>query len=117
MKKATHRIYISIIVLLMATNISLYIGKTGAYVEDPEPASAISEDSADAGISVKEKINLNTATIDQLDTIDGIGPATATKIIERREELGGFKSIDDLLSVKGIGEKKLSAIKECAYVS
>jgi len=58
------------------------------------------------------KINLNTASISQLDTLDGIGPATAQKIIDYREQNGGFNSIEDLKSVNGIGDAKYDKIKD-----
>ncbi len=57
-------------------------------------------------------INLNTATPEQLDTLDGVGPATAQKIIEYREQHGGFKTVDELDQVSGIGEKRLAALRE-----
>jgi competence protein ComEA len=59
-----------------------------------------------------DKINLNTATTEQLQTLDGIGPATASAIIEYRETQGQFSSVNELKSVKGIGEKKLKKISE-----
>lgn len=58
------------------------------------------------------KINLNTANISQLDTLTGIGPATAQKIIDYREQNGGFNSLDELKSVDGIGEAKFNKIKD-----
>jgi len=58
------------------------------------------------------KVNLNTATISQLDTLTGIGPATAQKIIDYRAQKGGFNSLDELKSVKGIGEAKFNKIKD-----
>jgi competence protein ComEA len=57
-------------------------------------------------------ISLNTATIAQLDVLDGIGPATAQKIIDWRKEHGGFRSIDDLKQVSGIGPKRFEALKD-----
>ncbi|MDA0181782.1 helix-hairpin-helix domain-containing protein [Solirubrobacter phytolaccae] len=57
-------------------------------------------------------INLNTATLEQLDTLDGVGPATAQKIIEYREQHGGFKTVDELDQVSGIGEKRLATLRE-----
>ena len=56
-------------------------------------------------------INLNSATAEQLDTLDGVGPATAEKILEYRTQHGGFSSIDDLAQISGIGPKKLEALK------
>ena len=56
-------------------------------------------------------VNLNTATEAQLDTLPGIGPATAKAIVEYRTQNGPFKSVDDLKNVKGIGQKKLDKLK------
>jgi competence protein ComEA len=57
-------------------------------------------------------LNLNTATPEQLDELDGIGPATAKTILEYREEHGGFGSVDELGQVPGIGEKRLASLRE-----
>ncbi len=61
-------------------------------------------------------VNINTAGIDELTTLPGIGRATAEAIVKYREEIGFFKSIDELLDVSGIGEKKLEAIRELVRV-
>lgn len=58
------------------------------------------------------KVDLNTATQDQLESLPGIGPAMAKRIQEYREANGGFKRIEDLMNVKGIGEKKFLRLKE-----
>jgi competence protein ComEA len=57
-------------------------------------------------------INLNTATADQLEEVPGIGPATAQKILDTRKSYGAFKSVDDLLSIKGIGQKRLDKMRK-----
>jgi competence protein ComEA len=57
-------------------------------------------------------VSLNSATAEQLDTLDGVGPATARKIIEWRTQHGGFRSVADLAQVPGIGPKKLAALRE-----
>lgn len=58
-----------------------------------------------------EKVNLNTATVEQLQTIPGIGPAAAKNIIEYRTKVGKFNRIEEIINVKGIGEKKFQKIK------
>jgi len=57
------------------------------------------------------KLNINTADIDELTMLPGIGVVTAGRIIEYRKEKGNFKSIDEIINVKGIGEKKLKMIQ------
>ena len=61
-------------------------------------------------------VNINTATLEQLDSLPGVGEATANKIITYREENGGFKSIEDLKNVKGIGDKKFEDMKDSICV-
>lgn len=57
------------------------------------------------------QIDLNNATTEQLDTLDGVGPATAKKILEYRAQHGPFRSVNDLARIPGIGPKKLAAMK------
>lgn len=58
------------------------------------------------------KININTATEEELDTLPGIGPSTATKILDYRKEKGKFKTIEEIKEVSGIGENKYEKIKD-----
>ncbi len=58
-----------------------------------------------------ERLNLNTATVEELVQIKGIGETLARRIVEYRDQHGPFRSVDDLLQVKGIGEKKLKAMR------
>lgn len=62
------------------------------------------------------KININTAIQTELETLPGIGPSTATKIIEYRKEKGKFKNIEEIKNVNGIGESKYQKIKELIKV-
>lgn len=106
-----HVFYIVIIAVLLLTNVAMYLGKEGRFnatadIDKPLPITT-TEDA---------HINLNTATADELMTIDGIGPVTAQKILLRRKELGQFRQVEDLLSVDGFGEGKLEDFKEYFYV-
>jgi competence protein ComEA len=67
---------------------------------------------AGAGGLVSGPVSLNTATPEQLDQLDGVGPATAQKILEWRKQHGGFRSVDDLKQITGIGPKKFDALKD-----
>jgi competence protein ComEA len=62
------------------------------------------------------KINVNTADAAQLESLPGIGPATAKSILDHREQHGAFKSTEELKDVKGIGDKKYDAIKDLVTV-
>jgi competence protein ComEA len=56
-------------------------------------------------------VNVNTATASELEMLPGIGAARAQAVIEAREAQGGFKSLDDLLAVEGIGEASLARLR------
>ncbi|MFN3406788.1 MAG: ComEA family DNA-binding protein [Caldimicrobium sp.] len=64
-----------------------------------------------SNIYSQDKIDLNKANLNQLKALPGIGEVTAKAIIDLREKKGGFKSIEELKEVKGIGEKKLEVLK------
>jgi competence protein ComEA len=59
-----------------------------------------------------EKINLNAATLEQLQTLPGIGPVIAKSIIDHRTKVGKFGRIEEIINVKGVGEKKFQKIKD-----
>ena len=63
-----------------------------------------------------QPVNLNTATPDQLDALDGVGPETARKIMAYRVQHGGFRSVDELDHVPGIGAKRLAALRPLVRV-
>lgn len=65
----------------------------------------------------KATLNLNAATLDQLETLPGIGRKVAERILEYRAKNGGFKKIEELMNVKGIGEKSFLKIKPLVAVS
>jgi len=57
-------------------------------------------------------VNINTASSTELQTVPGIGPATAEKILQMRKSYGTFKSVDELLSIRGIGPKRLEKMRK-----
>ena len=73
-------------------------------IEEPKPLEAETKTS--------EKVNINTATQTELETLSGIGPSTAMKIIEYRKENGNFKNIEEIQNVSGLGEAKYAQIKD-----
>jgi comEA protein len=62
-------------------------------------------------------ININTATSEELQQVPGIGPVTAEKILLMRKSYGAFKSVDDLLAIKGLGKKRLEKMRKYLTVS
>ena len=62
--------------------------------------------------AISTKININTASMSDLDTLSGVGPSTAKAIIDYRTKNGPFGSVEDLLNVRGIGPAKLDAMRE-----
>src|SRR5215207_9285793 len=90
----------------------------GRQVLVPERASPAGVgDDASAGGSAPapapgQPLKLNTATLEQLDALSGIGPLTAQKILDFREERGGFGSIEELGEIPGIGDKRLASLRE-----
>lgn len=77
----------------------------GSYA--PQPGSAGSGSAAIVGL-----VNINTADQSQLDTLPGIGPALAQRIIQYRETNGPFKTIEDIKNVSGIGDKNFEKLKD-----
>ena len=61
-------------------------------------------------------ININSASSEQLQQVPGIGPATAGKILQMRKSYGPFKSVDDLLAIRGIGPKRLEKMRKYLFV-
>jgi len=88
-------------------------GAAGAAAAGGDAAAATGggADASAAGVPTAP-INLNTATEPQLETLDGVGPATAAKILDYRRTHGGFRSVDDLDQVSGIGPKRLAALRD-----
>ena len=84
--------------------------------EAPVAAAPASSSAAAAAGTPAAPININTASLEELDALDGVGPSTAQKIIDYRTANGGFKTIDEIKEVPGIGDAKFAAMKDSITV-
>ncbi|MCI0478893.1 MAG: helix-hairpin-helix domain-containing protein [Anaerolineales bacterium] len=80
------------------------------------PALPTSSASNAATPAAQTKLNLNTATLEELDALPGIGPALAQRILDYRNEHGGFKSVEELKEVRGIGDTLFGELKDLVTV-
>lgn len=87
----------------------IYVPRIG----EPVPADAVAGPQPP---SAHEPVDLNTASVAQLDALPGIGPSTAQAILDYRAQHGRFRSVDDLLQVRGIGAAKLDQIRPLVHV-
>jgi competence protein ComEA len=92
-------------VLFAALSVSASVPHAQEKAAKPKPAA-----------SVAAPINLNTATAGQLEKLPGIGARTAQLIVEHRQKNGNFKKVEELMNVKGIGEKSFLKIKSMVTV-
>lgn len=95
-------------VLAIGVTVLISLPALASTLQSPPPAAATPSQPA---------INLNTATIDQLETLPGIGRKTAERILEYRTKSGSFKRIEELMNVKGIGEKSFLKLKPLIVVT
>jgi competence protein ComEA len=77
-----------------------------------QPAPAGSSESGSEVAPAAGPVHLNTATLEQLDELPGVGPVTAQKIVDYREQHGAFSSVDDLDAIPGIGPARLEQLRE-----
>jgi competence protein ComEA len=89
----------------MAALLALAMCITTISAQEPRPGAAAAV------------LNLNTATVAQLESLPGIGKSTAERIVEYRQKSGGFKKVEELMNVKGIGEKSFLKLKPLVTVA
>lgn len=87
-------------------------GKAVSGTENPPRGSS----SKSGSLALSAKLDLNKATAAEFEALPGIGPSLATRIVEKRRAAGGFRSVDDLLTVRGIGRKTLAKFRQWVYV-
>jgi competence protein ComEA len=95
MKKQTHRVVTLAVALILAV-----LTSAGAVAAAEKAATA-----------APAKLNINTASAEQLTELPGIGPRLAGRIVEYRQKQGPFKSTQELLNVKGVGERNFQKIQ------
>lgn len=93
-------------------DVTQYLPAPSATVPAVSPQPSVKRSTPSDGA----RININTATLQELQTLGGIGPVMARRIIEYRQTYGGFSAVDDLTNVKGIGEKTLEKIRDSIAV-
>jgi competence protein ComEA len=97
---------------LQGVNLAAKVADGQQVIVPARVAGATGGVSAAGAVVPGQPVSLNNATVEQLDELDGIGPATAQKILAYRKEHGGFGSVEDLKQVSGIGPKRFETLKE-----
>jgi competence protein ComEA len=98
---------------LSAVNLAAPVSD-GVQVVVPVRATPAGADGAEAPAAASGPVHLNTATLEELDALPGVGPVTAQKILDYRQQHGAFSSIDELDAIPGIGPARLEQLREVA---
>jgi len=102
----------SVLIVVLAVVLAGPVFAPAVVSAQQQPAAQAPEKAA-----ASTTVNLNTATADQLDSLPGVGPAMAARILEYRQKNGGFKKIEELMNIKGIGEKNFLKLKPLVTVT
>jgi len=102
---------------VMWSGMAMIVAVLAAGVVVAQQASGRGKPAPSAAAEVSAPVNLNTATPIELQALPNIGPAAAARIVEYRQKNGGFKKIEDLMNVKGIGEKSFLKLRPLVTVA
>ncbi len=110
--KKSQWIFIGITALFLCVALGVFVGRrtAGVYIPLNDAATTATENNTQS--DEIGKIDLNTATLQQLQLLPGVGPTIAQRILDYRSEVGGFENIEQIMEVKGIGEKTFEALKD-----
>lgn len=103
----------------MRTTIFVALLVVACAVAQPVAAAPLQSDQSDAAAPAAgntERVELNTADQAALESLPGIGPRTAERIIEYRNENGGFEKVEDLMNVRGIGERTFLRLRDLVRI-
>ena len=121
MKKACIFTFLGLTIFFAGLIVGVFLGHTvyGSnvtvqYTSQTEPTGTTEVTASNTKVGFL--VNINTASAELLDTLPGIGPATAQKILDYRETNGPFQTKEDLLNINGIGKEKLNAIYDLITV-
>lgn len=101
------------LMLIVALVVTVLSGAVSALQSSEQGQASKPAKTAPAPVSV----NLNTATATELEALPGVGAATAARIVEYRQKNGAFKKVEDLMNVRGIGEKTFLSLKPMIVVT